>query len=71
MASKYQKPFTIPETYPAILKEFTREVLRAQPDNIYEFGAHYFAELLAKEQAKAAAGSREAGASSSSSQLAA
>jgi hypothetical protein len=30
MASKYQKPFTFPETYPAILKEFTREVLRAQ-----------------------------------------
>lgn len=30
MASKYQKPLTIPEAYPAILKQFTREVLRAQ-----------------------------------------
>lgn len=46
MSSKYQKPFTIPEGFPALLKGFTREILRAQPENIYEFGARYFSELL-------------------------
>jgi hypothetical protein len=30
MALKYQKPFTIPEGFPEILKSFTREVLRSQ-----------------------------------------
>lgn len=30
MATKYQKPYTIPDGYPALLKAFTREVLRAQ-----------------------------------------
>uniref|UniRef100_A0A061SBG2 Radial spoke protein 7 n=1 Tax=Tetraselmis sp. GSL018 TaxID=582737 RepID=A0A061SBG2_9CHLO len=46
MSSKYQKPFTIPDGFPALLKEFAREVLRNQPENIYEFGARYFSELL-------------------------
>eukprot|EP00873_Tetraselmis_striata_P003997 jgi/Tetstr1/424261/TSEL_014830.t1 len=46
MSSRYQKPFTIPEGFPSLLKDFAREVLRAQPDNIYEFGAQYFAELV-------------------------
>lgn len=46
MSSRYQKPFTIPEGFPSLLKDFAREVLRAQPDNIYEFGAKYFAELV-------------------------
>jgi hypothetical protein len=30
MSSKYQKPFTIPDTFPSVLKDFTREVLRSQ-----------------------------------------
>jgi hypothetical protein len=89
MSTKYQKPFVIPEGFPALLKRFTREILRAQvpnmlpasqgkqpstlgtaastfsscigggwtdlvlpycvclqPDNIYEFGARYFKDLL-------------------------
>lgn len=46
MSSVYQKPYTIPEGFPALLKEFTREILRAQPENIYQFGAEYFAEKL-------------------------
>lgn len=55
-----QKPFTIPEGFPALLKGFTREVLRNQPENIFEFGAQYFAALLeqraedAQQQASAA-----------------
>jgi len=46
MSSRYQKAFTIPEGFPSILKSFTREILRSQPVNIYEFGARYFAELV-------------------------
>ncbi|PNW81221.1 hypothetical protein CHLRE_07g347050v5 [Chlamydomonas reinhardtii] len=45
MSSTYQKPITIPGDFPAILKAFTREILRAQPSNIYEFGARYFSGL--------------------------
>ncbi|GLC34270.1 hypothetical protein PLESTB_001603700 [Pleodorina starrii] len=45
MSSAYQKPINIPADFPAILKAFTREILRAQPANIYEFGARYFAGL--------------------------
>lgn len=30
MSSTYQKPITIPGDFPAILKAFTREILRAQ-----------------------------------------
>ncbi|GFR51432.1 hypothetical protein Agub_g13721 [Astrephomene gubernaculifera] len=45
MSSAYQKAISIPPAFPAILKAFTREILRAQPANIYEFGARYFAGL--------------------------
>ena len=38
-----------------MLKSFTREVLRAQPSDIYEFGAQYFTELLAQAEAAQAA----------------
>ncbi len=30
MSTKYQKPYVIPEGFPALLKGFTREILRAQ-----------------------------------------
>lgn len=30
MSAKYQAPFVIPEDFPALLKAFTREVLRTQ-----------------------------------------
>ena len=46
MSSRYQKPYTIPEAFPPLLKELTREILREQPENIYEFGAAYFKNLL-------------------------
>ncbi|EFJ47239.1 radial spoke protein 7 [Volvox carteri f. nagariensis] len=49
MSSAYQKPINIPPEFPAILKAFTREILRAQPANIYEFGARYFAGLQGGE----------------------
>jgi Ca2+-binding EF-hand superfamily protein len=33
---------SIPDGFPDILRDFTRELLRAQPENIYEFAAEYF-----------------------------
>ena len=32
----------MPEEFPDLLHDFAREVLRDQPDNIYEYGAQYF-----------------------------
>jgi len=46
MPSKYGKEFAVPKEFPSILKAFSREVLRSQPDNIWEFGATYFTELV-------------------------
>jgi hypothetical protein len=43
--SNYSKNYTIPSDFPLLLKAFTREVLRAQPDDIWTFGASYFQEL--------------------------
>ena len=42
MASKYIKKYPIPGSFPELLSDFTKEVLRNQPENIYEFGAFYF-----------------------------
>lgn len=42
MASKFAKQYSIPPEFPHILKDFTREVLRNQPANPYEFAAKYF-----------------------------
>lgn len=55
MPSKYGKQYAVPKEFPSVLKSFTREVLRAQPNDIYEFGAQYFSELLAQAEAAAAA----------------
>jgi len=51
MVSKYGKDFQVPKDFPSVLKAFTREVLRDQPENIYEFGANYFSTLLEQLQA--------------------
>jgi hypothetical protein len=42
MASKYLQKYPVPQGFPDILHDFAREVLRDQPDNIYEFGYLYF-----------------------------
>ena len=55
MPSKYGKQFAVPKEFPSVLKAFTREVLRAQPADIYEFGAQYFTELLDSAAAAEAA----------------
>ena len=53
--SKYGKQYSVPKEFPSVLKAFTREVLRSQPADIWEFGAQYFSEMLAQEEAAAAA----------------
>jgi len=50
MASKYRKDYSIPHEFPSILKSFTREILRSQPANIYEFGSQYFSDLADQQQ---------------------
>jgi hypothetical protein len=45
MASKYIQKFPIPGQFPDVLHDFVREVLRDQPENIYEYGAAYFTAL--------------------------
>lgn len=62
MSSAYQKPYTIPPGFPELLKKFAREILRTQPDNIYEFGAKYFEELKAQGADDAARAGDQGGA---------
>jgi glutathione S-transferase len=42
MASKYLQKFPIPVSFPAILEDLTREILREQPRDIIAFAAKYF-----------------------------
>lgn len=41
----------LPSNFALVMKDFTREVLRAQPADIYEFAARYFT-ALAEQQAR-------------------
>ena len=41
----------VPDDLPALLKNYSKEVIRANPQNIYAFSARYFENLL-KEQGK-------------------
>lgn len=59
MGSKYGKDFSVPKDFPSVLKAFTREVLRSQPDNVYEFGAAYFSALFAQSQDNVEGGAPE------------
>ena len=45
MASKFIAKYPVPDEFPDILHDFAREVLRDQPDDIYEYGAQYFKAL--------------------------
>ena len=42
MASKYRKKYTIPEGFYGVLEDYSREVLRDQPEDIAEFSYLYF-----------------------------
>lgn len=45
MASKYLQQFPVPSGFTELLADFVREILRDQPKNIVEYGAHYFEAL--------------------------
>jgi hypothetical protein len=38
---KYSKDFEIPEKFPEILRNLTREILREQPKDINKFGKNF------------------------------
>jgi hypothetical protein len=42
MASKYLQKYPVPEGFSEILHDFTREVLRDQPEDIVKYAAEYF-----------------------------
>ncbi len=45
MASRYIQKYPIPDGFPLILKNFSREILRDQPTNIIEYATNYFEAL--------------------------
>ena len=38
MASKYLSKFPVPGRFPEMLHDFAREILRNQPENVYDYG---------------------------------
>ena len=48
MATKYAPDLAIPAGFQYLVQDFTREVLRKQPSNIYHFGAAFFHAKLAE-----------------------
>lgn len=50
MASKYARQFNVPDGFAEVLKDFTREVLRSQAPNIYQFGYDYFDEAIQRRE---------------------
>ncbi len=45
MASKYLQKYPIPSGFSEILSDFTKEVLRDQPEDIIKYAAEYFEAL--------------------------
>ena len=64
-ATKYQQKFTLPPNFEGVLKEFTREVLRQQPLDIYEWAANYFKHKALEEDGVEVSAAGAAGGSTS------
>lgn len=47
MTGAYATKLCVPDGFPEVLREFTREVLRDQPSNLYKYAAAYFAQQAA------------------------
>ena len=47
MNASFANKLTLPDGFPDLLRDFTREVLRDQPADVCAYGAEYFARLLA------------------------
>ncbi|KEG11940.1 n/a [Trypanosoma grayi] len=45
LANRYQPRQHLPPNFPGVLKEYAREVLRAQPDDVLQWSANYFKQL--------------------------
>ncbi|ORC92054.1 n/a [Trypanosoma theileri] len=45
LANRYQPRQHLPPNFPHVLKEYAREVLRAQPDDVLQWSADYFKRL--------------------------
>lgn len=45
LANRYQPRQHLPPNFPQVLKEYAREVLRAQPDDVLQWSANYFKRL--------------------------
>jgi hypothetical protein len=55
MADKFNpEQFSVPSGFPEILKDLNREILRAQPKDIYQFCAAYFSKKLTEQRTKPA-----------------
>jgi hypothetical protein len=52
MTARYQKQIAVPDGFPVLLKDFAREVLRQQPENIYGFGAQHFQQLYEQQKVR-------------------
>jgi hypothetical protein len=48
-ATKYQQKYALPTNFTEILKQYTRELLRCQPGDIYAWSANYFKEVALAE----------------------
>eukprot|EP01012_Entosiphon_sulcatum_P003270 TRINITY_DN1098_c0_g1_i1.p1 TRINITY_DN1098_c0_g1~~TRINITY_DN1098_c0_g1_i1.p1 ORF type:complete len:271 (-),score=69.53 TRINITY_DN1098_c0_g1_i1:99-911(-) len=64
-ATKFQRKFQLPPNFNQVLKDFTREVLRDQPSDVYAYGANYFKRLALKEEGLEEAGGQNGGGSGS------
>ena len=42
MSGNYVKAFTMPEGFPEILREFSKELLREKPDDVYKYAYELF-----------------------------
>ncbi|EAN77038.1 Regulatory subunit of type II PKA R-subunit, putative [Trypanosoma equiperdum] len=54
LANRYQPRQHLPPEFPGVLKEYAREVLREQPEDILQWSANYFKRLAREMDAKPA-----------------
>ena len=54
MNASFSNSLTLPDGFPEVLRDFTREILRDQPNDLCTYGADYFAALAANQNTGAA-----------------
>ena len=48
--SKYKHDFEVPQAFPKILRDFTREILKDEPKEIERYGYDYFMQQMKTKQ---------------------